>query len=49
MIGPGLYCGGPVMAYCDNVELGDHVCFNGATLDVDIFALVAIFIRAEGS
>ncbi len=32
MIGPDLYCGGPVMVYCDNVELGDHVCFNGATL-----------------
>lgn len=31
-IGSGLYCGGLVKVYCDNVYLDDHVCFNGATL-----------------
>jgi len=27
-----VYCGGPVAVYCDQVELGEHVCFNGASL-----------------
>ena len=27
-----VYCGGPVRVYCDKVELGKHVCFNGASL-----------------
>lgn len=31
-LGAGLYCGGPVAVYCDNVYLGEHVSFNGASL-----------------
>lgn len=27
-----VWCGGPVRVYCDKVELGEHVCFNGASL-----------------
>lgn len=31
-LGGGLYCGGPVDVYCDNVYCGEHVSFNGASL-----------------
>lgn len=31
-LGEGLYCGGPVGVYCDNVYLGERVSFNGASL-----------------
>lgn len=31
-LGAALYCGGPVDVYCDNVHLGDHISFNGASL-----------------